>query len=140
VLVGQRIAPLATYETDSGNQSQQGVHLVAVGAGYVWTHVGRLGGSGYGSIVRLPMPEPLGKSERGYYFLQFELKERYPIYAKMMSEAVITERIGQPRSSLLCASADGETIIYRDHSRWEKSVVRVVTAEETQEFMFEEGQ
>jgi hypothetical protein len=53
-----RIAPLATLETDNATPSGQGVYVVAGGAKLLYVHVQRLGGSGWGSILTLRLPNP----------------------------------------------------------------------------------
>ena len=52
-----RIAPIATLETDEATPSAQGVLVTAAGTDRIYLHSHRLGGSGFGTILRVTAPD-----------------------------------------------------------------------------------
>ncbi len=110
-----RWAPLATLETADGTPSQTGVQAVAVSGDQVYAHVSRLGGSGWGNVVRLPLPETAarinapdaGKAELEFS-RQLDLDVRLDTYRAALAGVSILGSNG--RSAFLCASPDGKIV------------------------------
>jgi hypothetical protein len=101
VLVAARCAPLATLETYVGTPMQIGVRCVAVAGEKIYVHVHRMGGSGWGNIVRLRKPEVDAEDS---------LRARLKLYAKELSSVEILEDNGS--ASYLCASPDGKRVFF----------------------------
>ena len=102
ILAANRCAPLADRETYGGTPSQVGVSELAVSHGKVYAHVSRMGGSGWGDIIRLDLPKPV---EGG-------LRQRYTQYQALLgSVEFLTEN---PTIAFLCQSPDGTKIVYSD--------------------------
>lgn len=101
VLSGTRCAPLATLETYIGTPSQIGVQKVAVAGEKLYAHLHRMGGSGWGNIVRLNKPASGGEDG---------LAERLQLYAKEASSVEILAENGS--ASYLCASPDGKRVFF----------------------------
>lgn len=105
-----RYTPLATRETNMGTGDQMGADLVAVTDKSVYSHVRRMGGSGWGHIVRVRKPA-LPKSNEGDFRMPFELEERLGIYR---DQQVTVEILGENGTrSYLCTSPDGKQVYFR---------------------------
>lgn len=106
-LVGYRIAPLATLETYIGTPMQIGVSTVAIAGNTIYAHLHRMGGSGWGNIVRLKKPAAPKETDEA----PSDLKERLQLYA---SEASSVEVLGENGTiAYLCASHDGKRVFYQ---------------------------
>jgi len=101
VLEGIRCAPLATLETALGTPSQIGVQAVAVAGEKIYVHLRRLGGSGWGNIVRLNKPAAAGEDS---------LEARLKLYAAELSSVEVLAENGS--ASYLCASRDGKRVFF----------------------------
>ncbi len=102
VLNAYRYAPLATRETYVGTPMQTGVANIAVSKGKAYVHVRRMGGSGWGDIVRLNRPPVVAKGTQFKFF--FNLKEHAQIYQKALASLEILA--GGEGQSFMCGSAD----------------------------------
>lgn len=102
VLVATRCAPLATLETANTTPGQIGVQEVSVAGDKVYVHLRRLGGSGWGNIVRLNRPAL--EEER-------ILEKRLKLYAEQVeSVEVLCETNGT--RSYVCSSQDGKMVFF----------------------------
>ena len=100
-LVGWRCAPLATLETQNTTPAQTGVERVAVAGDKLYVHLHRMGGSGWGNIVRLQKFDH--KDEDG-------LKKLFELYAKeLLSVETLAEN---GTASYLCSSPDGKRVFF----------------------------
>lgn len=106
-----RYAPLATRETSEGTPDQTGVVEIAVAGEALWAQARRMGGSGWGSLLRLlPPPETrFGEGADGLWEYS-GVEQRIPLYRRAMeSVEIITD---EWRPCDLCASADGKRVYY----------------------------
>jgi hypothetical protein len=107
VLSATRYAPLADRETYDGTPMQTGVHDIAVSAHKVYVHVSRMGGSGWGDVLRLNLPgtdtEKKGDKDTG-------ILRRYKEYREALASAEWLEE--NPSCAFLCNSADGKQVIF----------------------------
>lgn len=101
-----RFAPLATRETADSTPAQIGVSTVVVAGPELFVHVQRMGGSGWGSVVRLAKPAVRGAE--GY---PFELGERIAAYQKALASVKILGENGT--LAHLAASPDGMTVYFQ---------------------------
>ena len=113
-----RIAPLATLETDDATPSGQGVYVVAAGAKLLYVHVQRLGGSGWGSILTLRLPDsqigqepPDTDSKDAADPMYLELLARYQLYRDNLASA---QSLGENGTdSCLSTSPSGSKAFFR---------------------------
>lgn len=104
-LTAERFAPLSDRETSNGTPSQTGVSRVAVSAGKIYTHVSRMGGSGWGNVIRLSLPsdcEPAPEIK--------DMRRQFQIYSKALNSVEVLEENGS--LSFLCASQDGKRVFF----------------------------
>ncbi|MCX7019165.1 MAG: hypothetical protein WCK47_05405 [bacterium] len=104
-LAAYRVAPLATLETGLGTPSQIGAGQVAPAGSRMYVHIKRMGGSGWGHVVRLPKPA-YSDSLAGDDF-----EGRLALYRKALANVEILAPSGT--QSFLCASRGGERVFYR---------------------------
>lgn len=109
-LVGYRCAPVALLETDIGTSSSIGVEAVAVTKQSVVLHVERMGGAGWGEIVRIEKPPVLETSDDGVE-LPLGFEEHLRINRRSLESAEILASNGN--DSFLCASPDETTVFFR---------------------------
>ena len=105
-----RHTPLATRETNEGTGDQMGADPVAVTDTMIYAHVRRMGGSGWGHVIRLrkaPLPEP----EANDFKMPFELDDRLAIYRDQLATVEILGENGT--RSYLCVSPDRKTVYFR---------------------------
>lgn len=126
-LEGSRVAPLATLETSLGTPSQMGVSRAAVSGKMVYVHMHRMGGSGWGCIVRMAdkgtEPPEAGSGN--------SVVATAKLYRDWLSSIQpLGENGGE---SYLCVSRDGQRVFFKaDQKYW------VVTGNgERQELVFE---
>ena len=96
-LAAYRYAPLAERYAYPGTPAEQGVRSIASGAGRIYVHVARIGGSGWGHLSSLSTPEP-GKEGRFTAHNQIE-----DALSALQSVRRLFENGGQ---AYLCASPD----------------------------------
>lgn len=109
-LQAYRCAPLATRETDNATPSQIGVRSVIVAGDWLYTHVQRMGGSGWGNVARLAKPK-VEKTPEGDAAFPFTLKERIAAYQRALSTV---EDLGENGSlAYLAASPDGKLVYFQ---------------------------
>jgi hypothetical protein len=83
-----------------------GVTEVAVTGSYVYVAMSRIGGSGWGAIVRLKKPAPLPENGSAHF------KDRLDLYTRLLETAeVLSETSGG--KCWLCSSADGQRVFYK---------------------------
>lgn len=99
-----RCAPLATLETQNTTPDQMGVDSIAPAATWIYTHIHRMGGSGWGRIVRLKVKPASNSGE--------DLEARLKVYADALRSVQILVENGS--SSSLCASRDGKRVFYTE--------------------------
>lgn len=108
-LAAYRYAPVATRETNLGTPSQTGARALAVTDRYIYAHVARMGGSGWGDVVRLKNPISAGAS--GDIFPMYEgLEDRLRLYREALSFVQILGENGG--LAYLGQSNDGKTACY----------------------------
>jgi hypothetical protein len=113
-----RIAPLATLETDNATPSQQGVSSVAASAKLLYVHVERLGGSGWGSILTLRLPDtqigqepPDTDSKSAADPMYVELLPRYQLYRDNLASV---QSLGENGTdACLSTSPSGNKVFFR---------------------------
>ena len=103
-LEGHRCAPLATLETQNTSPDEMGVHRIAPATGWVYAHIYRMGGSGWGTIVRLKVEKSSNSGE--------DLAERLKVYGDAIRSVEILA--DNNHSSFLCASHDGSHVFYTE--------------------------
>jgi hypothetical protein len=106
ILSGYRLAPLATRETAEGTPSQVGVQRIAASRGQLYVEVSRMGGSGWGYLVRLQLPPA---KEKGELNLLEQLPERLNLYNRVLNSVVMVDP-DQGSGSFLCTSPNGEVV------------------------------
>jgi hypothetical protein len=110
VLGAYRCAPLATRETDNATSSQVGVSSIVAVDPWLYVHVSRMGGSGWGNVVRLAMPagEVTPEGNPAYPFTVFE---HAAAYQKALASLV---DLGENGSfAYLAVSPDGRTVYFQ---------------------------
>ncbi len=89
--------------------AETGARCVAVAGDRLYVHVKRIGGSGWGDIVRLKAP-PAALAENGELDLVNDLTARSALYQQSLAAI---EHLSQDGGwSHLCASADGKVVHY----------------------------
>ena len=106
-LAAYRCAPLAVPETNLGNESGLCVYQVAAGDDFLVVEVSRWGGSGFGSLVRLPRPPDLSTTT---YEVEThnKLLDRYRIYRSAFER--IEEIDGADKCHSIAATPDGKSV------------------------------
>ena len=103
-LVAYRYAPLAKRETYDGTPTQTGVRALAVSRTKVYVSLQRMGGSGWGSILRLDLPEQDAKGGLSY-------QNGIDAMAKTMG-SVTEQGLTSGGDIRLCGSPDGRLVSY----------------------------
>ena len=117
ILTAYRLAPLATRETYNGTPAQMGARDIAVAGNTIYTHVRRMGGSGWGTLVSIQQITTVARSDKN---------EAYPIPAVWLDNKNFAECIAlyqsalrsikyygeNDRTSYLCASQDGKRAFF----------------------------
>lgn len=110
VLRATRCAPLASRETDNATSSQVGVSSLVVADTWIYAHVSRMGGSGWGNVVRLALPEAEVSPEGGMVY-PFTAFEHAAAYQNALATLV---DLGENGSlAYLAASTDGRTVYFQ---------------------------
>lgn len=109
-LSAYRYAPLATRETENATASQIGVRTVIASGDWLYAHVQRMGGSGWGNVARLARPK-LEKSPEGDPVYPFTLAERIDVYVKAL--ASVTDLGENGSLAFLAASPDGKLVYFQ---------------------------
>jgi hypothetical protein len=135
-LAAYRYAPLATRETANSTPGQIGVSSV-VGAGpWLYVHLQRMGGSGWGNVVRLAKPMPVNTPE-GDPDYPFSLTEHIATHLRALGSVKVLGENGA--LAFLAASPDGKLVhfqasldggetthwLVRDHGEPEALVIAV---------------
>jgi len=109
LLHAYRFCPLATLETSMGTPSQTGARSVALAGDQLYVHVKRMGGSGWGDIVKVKAPA--GRfAENGELDLVLDLAARTELSQRSLASI---RRLAEGGSwSHLCASTDGKIVHY----------------------------
>jgi hypothetical protein len=110
-----RSAPLATLETANGTPTQMGVSTIAIAKEMLYVHLSRLGGTGWGIIVRLRKPEKEGEVRANPNLpldqeVENDLAQRLKLYGRETASVEILGRNGS--LSYLCASPDGNRVFF----------------------------
>lgn len=129
-LVGYRCAPLATHETHLGTPMEMGVQSVAVSDGMLYAHVLRMGGSGWGNVVRFRKPAPFSEDSLG------DLKRRVEIYQQSLGTLEMLGENG--RTAMLCASRDGQRVFFKTETDGEVAFWLVENDETPRQIELEE--
>lgn len=106
-LAAHRFAPLSDRETYNGTPMQIGVMRVAVSKNKVYAHLARMGGSGWGNVVRLSLPaacEPKSATK--------DIRDQVHVYANALNSVEVLGENGT--LSYLCASRDGRRVFFTD--------------------------
>lgn len=109
VLLGYRFCPVATLETSMSNSTQTGARGMAWAGSRLYVHVKRMGGSGWGDIVSVAVPEAQA-GESGELDLVYDLTRRATLYQKSLSS--IKRQADGGGWAHLCATSDGKTVHY----------------------------
>ena len=110
LLQAYRFAPLATLETDDATPSQIGVRSVVAAGPWLYAHVERMGGSGWGNVVRLAKPK-IEEAPEGDPGLPFALSDRIDAYRHALESVV---DLGENGSlAFLAASPDGKLVYFQ---------------------------
>ena len=107
ILNAYRFCPIATLETTGATPAQCGARTVAWAGGHIYAHVKRLGGSGWGDIVRLKTPARKLDGD-GELDLAMELGKRAKVYTESLSS--VESLMENGGWSHLCGSADGRLV------------------------------
>ncbi|HSI84905.1 MAG: hypothetical protein ACAI35_22790 [Candidatus Methylacidiphilales bacterium] len=110
-LLGYRYAPLATLETANATPAQEGARCLAFFGDSVYAEINRLGGSGWGTLVRLAPPE-LGKPRGPDQVLETyqSVAERLAVAKKALAGTTVLG--GSGGRFFLSVSGDGSTLFY----------------------------
>ncbi|WP_395740809.1 hypothetical protein [Prosthecobacter sp.] len=108
-LTAERFAPLSDRETYIGTPSQIGVSRVAASSGRIYLHLSRMGGSGWGSVIRLSLPADC-KPAADLKDIRMQLQ----IYSKALNSVEVLEDNGS--LSFLCASHDGRRVFFTNRA------------------------
>lgn len=112
-LTARRCAPLANLETSPITPVQVGVHKVAISSGMVYVHLLRMYGTGFGEIVRLPVPPRANENaKKDAEQLPDGFDDRIRLYTKETS-SVESLAENESSASYLCASLDGKRVFFR---------------------------
>ncbi len=111
VLTAARLAPLAASETDEGTPSGEGAREVVVAGERMLVHVSRMGGSGWGDLVRLARPERVGAVD------QSSVRNTWELFRKMLVPLDTWE--ANNGITFLCVAPDQHTVFFRtDEGSW----------------------
>lgn len=102
-ITAYRYAPVGERSTYSGTPSQTGVCAVAVGAGHVFVHISRIGGSGWGHLSWLALPAAATENH-------FETHNSVEDSIRALQSVKELEENGS--CSYLCASPDGKRVYF----------------------------
>lgn len=103
-----RFGPLATRETQNATPGQTGVRAVTVTNEHVYAHVARMGGSGWGDVVRLSRPSvrlekiDADAESDSHVDLPFGIAEYLEIYKRALGSVELLGDNG--RLAYLCTS------------------------------------
>ena len=114
-LAAYRFAPLADLSSCPGNSSAIGVDSITVAGPHVYLHLSRIGGTGWGEVVRIAKAQKrLDLANQGpgsIYPIEFDLSERIAIYGRAMESF---ESLGvTPGWANLAASPDGRLVYFQ---------------------------
>lgn len=102
-LSGFRYAPLASLETANATPSETGVSEIALTRDALYLHLYRMGGSGWGSLVKLPRsPQQSDSSD--------EPSDQLALYRDLLEKLQPLGEANLPMN--LCGSADESRIFY----------------------------
>lgn len=107
-LVAVRYAPVGVRETYQGTPMQIGAREIAWAGKKLVAHVARMGGSGWGKMVRLDVPLPTDPSP-GQAVVE-ELKQRLQTYQRALASVEVLD--DNPARCNLCSSMDGRRVFY----------------------------
>lgn len=108
-MAAYRYAPLAMLQTNSGTPSSMGVESIVVAGPWLYVHLYRIGGSGWGRIIRLAKPERDRKPGSHPSLGQLDgLERRLTIYKEALESVEVLATTTGPAG--LAASADGKLV------------------------------
>lgn len=111
-LEAYRAVPLATLEAGLGTPSQVGVESVVVAGDRLYVHLYRLGGSGWGEVIRLGKPGNRWKAEPASDDpLALNLDTRLGLYREAL--ASVQRLGGTSLPPALAVSADGRQVFFQ---------------------------
>lgn len=102
-LMAYRYAPIAERYNDSGTSSELGVDKVAYGAGKVFVHLGRMGGSGRGHLTTLVAPAVRKDGD-------FPVHNKAADYVRTLQSAQTL--FDCPSLSAICSSSDHKQVYF----------------------------
>ena len=102
-ITAYRYAPVAERYTYSGTPSETGVSAIAAGAGHVFVHISRMGGSGWGHLAWLALPTAVTDDH-------FEEHNSVEDSIHALQSVKKLEENGS--CSYLCASPDGKRVYF----------------------------
>ena len=122
-LVGDRFAPIAVLETSQSNSSSTGVHDIAVSTTAVYARFSRMGGSGWGSFIRIKRPPSISADQAA--------KDGFPgsedYWSRAKAALASVESLADCSSvSYLCASRDGRQVFFVNRESGGQSKVYLV--------------
>jgi hypothetical protein len=121
-LAGNRVAPLAALETSECTTDSTGIQDIALSKKYVYARYSRLGGSGWGDLIRFPRPD--ADRKRGGTQVVPEPRD-YWARAKAILGSV--EKLEDcPAACYLCASSKGDVVFFLNHALGEHSMALII--------------
>jgi hypothetical protein len=118
-LVGYRCAPIAELITENTSPASTGIRSIAVGRNFIYANDARMGGSGWGSVIRFKRPEPIPKDQYGDYTPGAGLKN-------LLHELQSVETVADGIAWNLCSSPDGSSVFFATGPGFQKSEIYVV--------------
>jgi hypothetical protein len=113
-MAAYRFAPLATFATSPGTSSQVGVESIAVAGPYLYVHLARMGGSGWGEVVRIAKAEirleDLRRDDLTFPIV-YDLSKRLAIYQRALKSCKSLRSTGGWAN--LAASPDGKLVYFQ---------------------------
>lgn len=107
-LVANRFAPVAYLETENCTSDSTGLHQLAASKGFVYGNYSRLGGSGWGVMIRCRHAPPFGSPDKEWSLFGgagADGREAIPVLQSV-------ETIDDRPCTYLCSSRDGSLIFY----------------------------
>jgi hypothetical protein len=107
-LVAYRCAPVAYLETQNTTPDSTGLHSLAVSKHFVYGDYSRLGGSGWGSLIRCKRPAPFKTENDQREIPAGSTTKGDPTVEILQSVEMVSEDVCFD----LCASRDGSLVFY----------------------------
>jgi hypothetical protein len=90
-----------------------GVQTIAPAGEWLYVHIYRMGGSGFGNVIRLKVAGTANTGE--------DLAERLKVYGDAINSVQILEDNGM--DSFLCASSDGKRVFYTEGNDLDSAIL-----------------